>query len=280
VHGHRGCRGLLPENTLPAFLHALALGVEVLELDVIISADQQVVVTHEPWLSARLGTGPEGEDIDPAREPDYNLYQLPYATIRRCRVGEQPPPGFPAQQYCPTYRPFLREVLQATEASSQRLGRSPVRYAVEVKSEPASDDSYHPKPGPFVELVLTELRIAGVMARTTLLSFDERVLQVARVQEPTLALCLLTETAEPFDQLFQRLGFLPDTLGPDVALLSATIVQQLRDTYPALRIVPWTINEWPDLQRVLTWQVDGITTDYPNRLLSLLGRLPLPTDAE
>jgi len=253
------------------------LGVEVLEMDVIISADQQVVVAHEPWLSARLGTGPEGEIIDPARESEYNLYQLPYATIRRCRVGEWPLPGFPAQQPCSTFRPLLREVLRATEAASQRLGRPPVRYAVEVKSEPASDDIYHPKPGPFVELVLAQLRMAGVLARTTLLSFDERVLQTARVQEPTLALCLLTETTEPFDQLFRRLGFLPDTLGPDVALLSGTVVQELRDTYPALRIVPWTINKWPDLQCVLTWQVDGITTDYPDRLLALLGRLPSST---
>ncbi|MEJ7659666.1 MAG: glycerophosphodiester phosphodiesterase family protein [Hymenobacter sp.] len=67
MHGHRGCRGLLPENTIPAFLHALRLGVDVLELDVVISQDQQVVVSHEPWLAAHLGPGPTGEPIDPSR---------------------------------------------------------------------------------------------------------------------------------------------------------------------------------------------------------------------
>jgi len=273
VHGHRGCRGLLPENTLPAFAHALALGVDVLELDVIISADRQVVLSHEPWLAADLGRGPAGELIAPAHEQAYNLYELPYATIRRCVVGEWPHPRFPAQQPSPTYRPLLLEVLQLAEATCQRLGRPPVGYSIELKSAPTGDNFFHPAPWPFVELVLAELAaMPGVAARTTLLSFDGRVLQAARQLAPTLALCLLNEEPAQPAALFQELGFVPQVFGSDFQLLSAELVAQLRAAYPTLRLVPWTVNEQADLHRVLSWRVDGITTDFPDRLLALLKR--------
>jgi glycerophosphoryl diester phosphodiesterase len=271
VHGHRGCRGLLPENTLPAFQHALALGVDALELDVVVSQDHEVVVSHEPWLATQLGRGPQGELLDPAYERDYNLYQLPYATIRQCAVGEWPHPDFPAQRVVPSHRPLLREVLAQAEEAGHSPGRPAVRYSVEIKSSPEGDGLFHPAPPVFVSLVLAALQAAGVLARTTLLSFDPRVLQAARQAQPDLALCLLLEDyLPPVPELFARLGFEPDTLGPDFRLLSATKVQAIRAAYPALRIVPWTVNHPADLRLVWSWGVDGITTDYPDRLLALL----------
>ena len=274
VHGHRGCRGLLPENTLAAFRHALALGVDALELDVVISQDHQVVVSHEPWLSAQLGRGPHGQLIDPAGEHRYNLYQLPYATIRQCQVGEWPHPGFATQQPRPSHRPLLGEVLQLAEALCQQLGRPAVRYAIEIKSSPAGDDIFHPAPPAFVALVLAEVRAAAVEARTTLLSFDPRVLRATRQAHPALPLCLLIEdNLPPIAGLFDELGFEPATLGPDFQLLSAAAVRAIRATYPGLRLVPWTVNSAADLRMVCSWQVEGITTDYPDRLLTLLGRL-------
>lgn len=270
IHGHRGCRGLRPENTLPAFLHALTLGVDVLELDVVISADHQVVVSHEPWLSARLGTGPHGEHIDPCQERTYNIFQLPYATVRRCVVGAQALANFPEQLLIPSYRPLLSEVLQATETACQQLGRAPVRYAVELKSDPAGDEVFHPKPSPFVELVAAELLAAGVQSRTTLLSFDLRILQAARAHSANLALCLLNETAVPASTLFEQLGFVPDTYGPEFDLLSFEKLQALANGYPGLRIVPWTVNTPSELALAIKWGVAGITTDYPNLLQTLL----------
>lgn len=274
VHGHRGCRGLLPENTLPAFLHALALGVDVLELDVVISHDQQVVVSHEPWLSARLGRGPQGQLLDRAEERAYNLYQLSYPLIQGCTVGEWPHPDFPEQQPTLSYRPLLREVLQQVKAACQQLGRPAVGFSVEVKSSPAGDDIFHPGPAAFVDLVVAELQAAEVLPRTTLMSFDPRILQVARQAYPGLALCLLVEDELPaVANLFAELGFEPETLGPDFKLLSAALVQALRTTYPTLRLVPWTVNSLADLRLVRSWNVEGITTDYPNRLLQLMGKL-------
>jgi glycerophosphoryl diester phosphodiesterase len=274
VHGHRGCRGLLPENTLPAFLHALALGVDVLELDVVISHDQQVVVSHEPWLSARLGRGPQGQLLPPAEERAYNLYQLSYPLIQGCTVGEWPHPDFPEQQLVLSYRPLLREVLQQVAVACQQLGRPAVGFSVEIKSSPAGDGIFHPGPSAFLDLVVAELQAADVLPRTTLLSFDPRILQAARRAYPNLPLCLLIEDELPaVANLFAELGFEPETLGPDFQLLSVELVEELRTTYPALRLVPWTVNSLSDLRLVRSWNVDGITTDYPNRLLQLLDRM-------
>jgi glycerophosphoryl diester phosphodiesterase len=274
VHGHRGCRGLLPENTLPAFLHALALGVDVLELDVVISADQQVVISHEPWLAARLGRGPAGERLAPQHEQAYNLYRLPYATIRQCIVGEWPHPDFSTQRPYPTSRPLLREMLTTIEAACVRLRRPPVGYSIELKSTPAGDGIFHPAPARFVELVLADVHAAAVQGRTTLLSFDARILQVARQLVPSQALCLLNEVPASAAELFSQLGFVPEVFGPDYRLLSATLIQELSATYPLLRLVPWTVNELPDLRQAVRWGVQGITTDYPDRLLGLLHKTP------
>lgn len=269
VHGHRGCRGLRPENTMPAFLHAVALGIDVIELDVVISQDQQVVVSHEPWLAAKLGRDTLGRLIDPAQEQQHNLYQLPYASIQQCVVGEWPHPDFATQLPLPSYRPLLREVLRQVAQASQHAGR-PVGFSVEVKSSPAGDDIFHPQPAQFVDLVVAELMAAGVASQTTILSFDPRILQATRRAYPALKLCLLVEEyLPPIADLFDNLGFEPDVFGPDFQLLSATTVRDIRASYPKLRIVPWTVNTATDMERVQSWQVDGITTDYPDRLLLL-----------
>ncbi|TVT41233.1 glycerophosphodiester phosphodiesterase [Hymenobacter setariae] len=270
VHGHRGCRGLRPENTLPAFLHAVTLGVDVIELDVVISQDHQVVVSHEPWLAANLGRSPIGEIIDPKQEQQFNLYQLPYSLIKSCPVGEWPHPNFPEQQPVPSCRPLLREVLHQVSTLSQQLGHT-VGFSVEIKSSPVGDDIFHPRPMQFVDLVVSELQTAGAIGSTTLLSFDARILQAARQSYPDLALCLLIEDHLPaVTMLFLDLGFEPEVLGPDFQLLSASLVQSIRNSYPNLRLVPWTVNTQAELMTVLKWQPNGITTDYPDRLLALL----------
>ncbi|MBJ6144025.1 glycerophosphodiester phosphodiesterase family protein [Hymenobacter sp. BT559] len=272
VHGHRGCRGLRPENTMSAFLHAVALGVEVIELDVVISQDHQVVVSHEPWLSAKLGRGPQGELIEQIQEQRYNLYQLPYTVIRQCSVGEWSHANFPEQQPELTHRPLLREVLHQVTIASQQHGRA-VGFSVEIKAWPMGDDIFHPRPALFVDLVVAELLAADTLSRTTLLSFDTRVLQAARRAYPSLALCLLIEDYLPaITTIFNDLGFEPESLGPDFHLLSASSVQHIRTTYPTLRLVPWTVNTPAELTMALGWQPDAITTDYPDRLIALLNK--------
>ena len=270
VHGHRGCRGIRPENTLPAFLHALALGVDVLELDVVISADGQVVVSHEPWLNPSICLDPAGHIITPSAPPRFNLFQLPYAIIRQCDCGQLRHPSFPEQASQPAYKPLLREVLTACEVATAQLQRSPVGYSIEIKSSLAGDDIFHPVPAKFLALVLAELEAAQVLARTTLLCFDVRILELAHQQRPSLATCLLVEDDLPWLVSLQRLGFVPTAFGPDFRTVTPAAVQELRTSFPTLRLVPWTVNELPDMRHLRALGVEGITTDYPNRLLALL----------
>lgn len=271
VHGHRGCRGLRPENTLPAFLHALALGVDVLELDVVISADNQVIVSHEPWLNPHICLDPAGQPIEPSNPPRFNLYQLPYATIRRCNCGQLRHPNFPEQVTQPAaYKPLLREVFATVEAAAVHLQRPPVGYSIEIKSSPAGDGIFHPAPATFFALVLAELEAAQVLPRTTLLCFNARILQLAHQQRPDLAACLLVEDNQPWLESLHQLGFVPTTFGPDFRTVTPAAVRQLRTTFPTLRLVPWTVNEVADMRHLRNLGVDGMTTDYPDRLLTLL----------
>ncbi|MBF9223526.1 glycerophosphodiester phosphodiesterase family protein [Hymenobacter ruricola] len=269
VHGHRGCRGLRPENTLPAFLHAVALGVDVVELDVVISADRQVVVSHEPWLNPLICLDPNGQPFSSNEAQRHNLYQLPYAAIRRCDCGQLRHPSFPEQVVQPAYKPLLREVLTSVEAAAARLGRPAMRYSVEVKSSPEGDHRFHPAPAEFLALVLAELTAADVFSRTSLLSFDARILRLAH-QQPQLATCLLVEDQFPWAHSICQLGFVPTTFGPHYLTATPGAVAALRTDFPGLRLVPWTVNEHNDMQRLLALRVDGITTDYPDRFRSLL----------
>lgn len=271
LHGHRGCRGLRPENTLPAFLHALALGVDVLEMDVVISADHQVVVSHEPWLNPAICLSPAGRPIANTPAPRFNLYQMPYGLIRQCDCGQQRHPAFPEQVSEPSHKPLLRAVLAAVEAVARPSDRPPIRYAVEIKSTLTEDTVFHPAPEHFLSLVLSEINHAQVAARTTLLCFDQRILRLAHQHQPNLATCLLLEADQPWLASVQELGFAPTTLGPDFTTVTAAAVQQLRSLYPALRLVPWTVNQQSDMINLIALGVDGITTDYPNRFLSLNG---------
>ena len=270
VHGHRGCRGLMPENTLPAFRHALELGVDVLELDVVISADKQVVVSHEPWLNPAICLGPAGERLPTADPTKSNLYQMPYRLIRECDCGLLQHPDFPSQLSQPACKPLLSEVFTAIETACRQAGRSPVKYSVELKSSPAGDGVYHPVPAEFLALVLAEVVSAGLTARTTLLSFDARILRLAHEQAPAVATCFLIEDELPWVQHIEQLGFVPTTLGPDFHSVTPAAVQHLRAAFPSLRLVPWTVNSVQDMRRLLALRVDGITTDYPNQLLALL----------
>ncbi|MBT9392232.1 glycerophosphodiester phosphodiesterase [Hymenobacter sp. NST-14] len=269
VHGHRGCRGLLPENTLPAFREALRLGVDVVELDVVISADQQVVVSHEPWMSATICRTPAGLPIVPAEQRQHNLYELSYAHIREYDCGLTRHPGYPQQQPVPAFKPLLREVVAELENLARALGRAPVGYSIEIKSGVGEEPRFQPAPARFLELVLAELRALHILPRTTLLSFDKRILQLARPALPTLPLCLLVEDAEPVSAHLNALGFRPEVLGPDFRLLTPMLAAELREQ--SIKLVPWTVNEVPDLRRMLALQPWGITTDYPDRLLALRG---------
>ncbi|MBC6700061.1 glycerophosphodiester phosphodiesterase family protein [Hymenobacter puniceus] len=267
IHGHRGCRGLFPENTLPAFLHAVRLGVAVLELDVVLSADGQVVVSHEPWMSATICLDPAGQPIPAATQQQHNLYRMSYSQIREYDCGQLQHPSFPQQQTLPAHKPLLREVVATVDQLAQEFGHNPPRFSIEVKSELAGDNLFHPTPAAYVSVVMAELQRLSLVPRTTLLCFDVRILQEARRRLPVLPLCLLVEDNTPFAEHLQQLGFTPETYGPRHDLVTPQLVAET--TQSGLQLVPWTVNNPADMLRLVSLGVAGITTDYPDRLLQL-----------
>ncbi|WP_345226924.1 glycerophosphodiester phosphodiesterase family protein [Hymenobacter koreensis] len=268
VYGHRGCRGLRPENTLPAFLHALHWPISGLELDVVLSADGQVVVSHEPWLNHLVCLGPDGEQLTPERGRAFNLYQEPYERIRRCDCGQLPHPAFPEQQSLPAYKPLLSEVFAAVDDYAQLHCLPLPRYSVELKSTAATDELFHPKPAAFLDAVLTVISQADFSNRVTLLSFDHRVLQEARQAVPALPTCLLIEDQLPLAEHLEQLGFQPTFLGPDFTLLTDEFLRLCSGLN--LPIIAWTVNEPSDMLRLTELGIYGFTTDYPDRAAAVL----------
>jgi len=266
LQGHRGARGLRPENTIPAFRHALDLGVTTLEMDAVISADSQVVVSHEPWMSPVICTQPDGTPVPPDSRSEFNLFAMPYEAIAQFDCGRRGHPDFPEQQAMPAVKPLLRDVLQMAEAHADSTGRAPVFYNIETKSQPEGDGTFHPDPETFTRLLVEAVEEAGVTARTTIQSFDPRTLRVARDLEVSALLSLALLVGRGGGGLASNvdaLGFTPTIYSPNYQLVDADMMEEAHAR--EMEIIPWTVNERADMERLRDLGVDGLITDYPDR---------------
>ncbi len=262
--GHRGCRGLYPENTIQAMLKAIDLGVSTLELDVVITKDKQVILSHEPFMSAEISTNPEGKSITAAQEKTYNIYQLDYAAVQTWDVGLKPHPRFPQQEKTPATKPLLADVIDAVEAYIRMHNLPPVQYNIETKSDPEGDDSYHPKPAEFVNLVLAVIQGKGIAPRTIIQSFDLRTIQLVHKQYPQLKTAFLVEntSAKKLNTQLKTLGFVPTIFSPAYQFVDQKLVDNCHKK--GMQVIVWTVNTLPEMQTMLKLGVDGIISDYPN----------------
>ena len=139
TEGHRGCRGLLPENTIQGFKHAIELGVTTIEMDVVISQDHQVVVSHEAFFNHEITTRPDGTFVKENEEKSFNIYKMDYDQVKAFDVGLKIHPRFPFQEKAKANKPTLEEVIGFCESYTKELSVSPIRYNIEIKSMPATD---------------------------------------------------------------------------------------------------------------------------------------------
>jgi glycerophosphoryl diester phosphodiesterase len=289
LQGHRGARGLAPENTLAGFETALAVGVDTLELDVVLSSDDVPMVTHDRRLNPDLvrdrsgawigGPGPVVRERPSAALRDYD--------VGRIRPGSRLEATFPAQRPVDGQRiPTLDEVFERVAA----LGATQVRFNVETKLSPlAPQESADPER--FATVIVQTLRRHGVMARTTVQSFDWRTLQAVQRLEPGLRTAYLSSQRSGFDTIraADPLGS-PWTAGlrwadhgsvaamvkaaggaiwsPAAADLDASTVARARGM--GLRVVPWTVNEPSQMGTLIDWGVDGLITDRPDLLREVM----------
>ncbi|MBI3136010.1 MAG: glycerophosphodiester phosphodiesterase [Bacteroidetes bacterium] len=268
IQGHRGARGLYPENTLTAFIEAVKLGVHTLEMDVVISADQQVVVSHEPWMNEAFCAQPDGKAVEKNAREKYNLYKMTYAEIAAFDCGKMGNPKFPQQKKMPAHKPLLHEVITRVETFLKENKLPLITYNIEIKSDPADDLVFQPDPATFVRLLYTELKKHTCMDRIYLQSFDVRILQEIKITDPKMRMALLVENREGLQKNLNNLGFKPEMYSPYFQLVNEDLIEQLKQMN--IKLIPWTVNEISDMKRLLTLGVDGIITDYPDRLIALL----------
>lgn len=301
LQGHRGARGLAPENTLPAFATALSLGVTTLELDTGITSDGMVVVAHDRHLNPLITRDAAGNWLEGQEGPAVRALSL--AEIKSYDVGAIRPDTpyaktFAQQRAVPgTRMPTLAEVA----ALVRKSGNSLVRFDIETKISPLADDTV--PPDVFVATLVKALREAGIAERTAIQSFDWRTLAIVQKTAPEIGTIYLTSEnstvwrskPEPSPwfaglKLADHGGSLPRM----VKAMGGRIWSPFyRDMTPemfaeahalGLEVVVWTVNEPADIERMIALGVDGLITDYPDRARAVMARrgmaLPAPTPVE
>lgn len=268
AQGHRGCRGILPENTIEAFERALELGVSTLEMDLVISKDHQVVVSHEPFFNHEISTAPNNVEITKENQLEHNLYKLSYEEIKTYDVGLKSHSRFPEQTKQKATKPLLKNVIQFAEAKSKELNRTLPWYNVEIKRRPDADNIYHPSGQVFAELVVKTIQESGIKDRIFIQSFDKESLQIARVLDPEIKLVLLIENKDSAKQNISQLGFTPEVYSPYFKLINQELVDYCKEQEMAL--IPWTVNEEKDISAMIEMGVDGIISDFPDRLVRMI----------
>lgn len=263
IQGHRGCRGLMPENSIPGFIKAIDLGVTTLEMDVVISADGKVVVSHDPYIASQICVNELGLEIKKNQQKDILIYNLLYDDIKLFDCGIIGNKEFPDQEKISAYKPLLSEVIETCEAYSQNHAKSPVNYNIELKSQPTGDRIYHPDPNLFTELVYNVLHETIPEERICIQSFDLRILGFWKMKYPDYAVSLLIANNKSVEKNIEELGFNPGVYSPNYKLINAKEVEQLHAKN--IKVIPWTVNKIKDMEKMIRMGVDGFITDYPNR---------------
>jgi len=261
LQGHRGARGHAPENTLPGFERALAFGVTTFELDVGVSRDGVVVIHHDRRLNPDLARGPGGSWV---AEPAPLIRELDFDELQRYDVGRLRPGSEYARRF-PQQRPIDGARIPALSELLERYRTGTVRFNIELKLLPeAADETLWPEP--FARAVAAVVRKAGLEPRCTLQSFDWRAVKVVEREAPEIATAYLTEQEDSDPRKVAAAG--ARTWSPDFRALTPETCTAARGL--GLRVIPWTVNEPGDIRRVLGLGVEGIISDYPDRVKQAL----------
>jgi glycerophosphoryl diester phosphodiesterase len=300
LQGHRGARGLAPENTLGGFALALGIGVTTLETDIAVTRDGVLVISHDPALNPDITRGPDGQFLA-ARGPV--IWHTDFVELQRYDVGRLKPgtryaTQFPQQQPADGARlPKLDELF----ALAKKPGHGDVRLALEIKVSPTAPDET-PAPEPFAQKLVAAVRVAGMEQRTTILSFDWRALQAVQKLAPEIPTVYLSIQQRSFDNIgADKPGASPWTAGIAYAEhgsvpkmikaaggriwssfhgdLDAARVKEAQAL--GLTVLAWTVNEPARIAQVLDMGVDGIVSDRPDLVRAEMLRrgIALPASA-
>jgi len=277
LQGHRGTRGLAPENTIVAFQRALALGVTTLETDLAVTEDGVLVISHDPLLNPDLTRGPDGKWLQSKGPP---IHSLTLEQLRTYDIGRTNPDSTYGKQYPEQvaadgqHFPTLKELLALGAGNN-------VRFAIETKITPTSG-SDTPDPVTFAKLVVAAVREAGMTDRVEVISFDWRTLVEVKKLAPEIGTVCITQSTQNLDNARNPAW----TAGLEIARYDNSVPKLVkaagcstwssffRNLTPAniaeaqalgLKVLPWTVNDPADMARLIDWKLDGLVTDYPDR---------------
>jgi len=289
LQGHRGARGLAPENTLAAFRKALEIGVTTIETDLALTRDGVLVLAHDPRLNPDLSRGPDGKWLTGWGPP---IRTLTKRELDGYDVGRLNPEGRYARQWPQQVAADGERIpsWQDLVALTRSMGRVAVRFNIETKLAPDRPDETA-DPQTFARAVVEAIRAEGVGGRTTVQSFDWRTLLEVKKLAPEIATACLTIESQGMDTVRRTSPPSPWHAGLDLAghggsvpklakaagcgtwsMFWRNLTPQLVKEAKALGLVvlPWTVNDPADMGRLIDMGVDGIITDYPDRLRQVM----------
>lgn len=267
IQGHRGCRGLMPENTIAGFIKAVDLGVTTLELDVVVSKDSQLIVSHEAFFHHEISSMPDGKPITEETEKMFNIYQMTVDEIGKFDVGLKDHPRFPLQSKLKSVKPTLVQMVDSVEQYITINNLAPVKYNVEIKHKKELDLTFNPPCDVFCRLVYDEIVKLGILQKTCIQSFDPECLNAFRKIDSTVQIALLVENRYGFKKNLDQLNFTPEIYSPNYQLIDGHLIEYCRKK--RIKLIPWTVNDESDIIRLISQGIDGIISDYPDKVIEI-----------
>lgn len=281
VQAHRGGAGLHPENTIEAMKHALDMGVNTLELDLQLTGDGQVIVSHDSYFHHRYAIRPDGSPVL-KDEPKEYLYTMPYDSILKYDVGSRQSEVWPQKACYPAVKPLAKDLIQFVEQYTKEMGYSPVRYNIEVKSSAKSGEGTNWANYDALADACCKLLISlNLGDRLVVQCFDHRALNHMHEKYPELIYSYLISAKNPgYDAYMAKLNFIPQWLSPHHSITDEELVRRCHED--GMKIVPWTADEPEDIKRLIDLKVDAIITNYQDRLLRQTRghAYPIPADVK
>jgi glycerophosphoryl diester phosphodiesterase len=285
---HRGGKSLYPENTILAMKNALKMNITTLEMDLAITKDKKVILSHDSFLSPELVTKPDGTYIPKDSGFYYKIYEMPYAKIQTFDVGLKKLNNYPDQKKMKAQKPLFSEVIDACEKYSRELKRPLPFYNIETKTRPFSDNIFHPEPKEFVDLMMKIILEKGIQDRVIIQSFDPRTLEIVHKEYPKIMTALLVEKVDdkkmaqqrayfkniPVEKFMQYpnhlsgvagdmkfLSFTPTIYSPDQSIVTPELIQECHTK--GMKVIPWTVNTKERLKELKGMGIDGVISDDP-----------------
>lgn len=263
--GHRGARGLMPENTIPSMKQAIDDGANVIEVDIQFSKDNEVLVAHDAYINRIYSFLPNGDEIPESDGKKYVLYQMTYDEIKQFDVGSKYHKDFPQQKKFRTYIPTMGELIDSVEQYTKSKGLPGIIYNIEIKSDPSKDGVYQPEPVSLIKQVMAVVKSKDIQNRYYLQSFDIRQIQEVHRSYPDVVTAFLTGNKnKSFEDNMREIGYKPQIYSPHYSLVTEQLLKQCQDA--GMKLVPWTVNTEEEIDALVKLGVDGIITDYPHFL--------------